>query len=121
MNIGPNIYGISNAVPDNCVVEQVSYNVRHGSRYPDSGAYAQWTTLFAKVNFSVDPIWKRMYAYNWQIQNATFTAMGEMAFLQDWQPVLTNSVAQLSQESTTGYKEAYDLGYQVRTRSASAF
>jgi hypothetical protein len=27
----------------------------------------------------------------------------------------------MSQESTTGYKEAYDLGYQVRTRSASAF
>jgi acid phosphatase len=52
MRIGPSIYGISNAVPDNCVVEQVSYNVRHGSRYPDSGAYAQWTTLYAKVGFS---------------------------------------------------------------------
>ncbi|KAH8768667.1 histidine phosphatase superfamily [Hyaloscypha sp. PMI_1271] len=95
---GPNIYGISNAVPDNCVVEQVAYNVRHGSRYPDAGAYAQWTALYAKI------------------QNATFTATGELAFLQDWQPVLTNSAAQMSQESTTGYKEAYDLGYQVRTR-----
>jgi acid phosphatase len=40
-----------------------------------------------------------------------------MAFLQDWKPVLTNSAAQIAQESTTGYKEAYDLGYQVRTRS----
>jgi hypothetical protein len=55
MKTGPNIYGISNAVPDNCVVEQVSYNVRHGSRYPDSGAYAQWTTLYAKVSFSQCP------------------------------------------------------------------
>ncbi len=50
MKIGPNIYGISNAVPDNCIVEQVAYNVRHGSRYPDPGAYAQWTTLYAKVD-----------------------------------------------------------------------
>ncbi|KAE9374395.1 phosphoglycerate mutase-like protein [Stipitochalara longipes BDJ] len=95
---GPNIYGISNTVPDNCVVEQVSYNVRHGSRYPDSGAYAQWTMLYAKI------------------QNATFTATGDMAFLKDWQPVLTNSAVQMSQESSTGYKEAYDLGYQLRTR-----
>ena len=58
MAIGPNIYGISNAVPDNCVVEQVSYNVRHGSRYPDSGAYAQWTTLYAKVFTLLSPRWK---------------------------------------------------------------
>lgn len=95
---GPNIYGISNVVPDNCIVEQVAYNVRHGSRYPDSGAYAQWTTLYAKI------------------QAAAFKATGSMAFLEDWEPVLTNPAAQMSQESTTGYKEAYDLGYQVRTR-----
>jgi hypothetical protein len=37
--------------------------------------------------------------------------------LEDWKPVLTNPAAQISQESTTGYKEAYDLGYQLRTRS----
>jgi hypothetical protein len=55
MELGPNIYGISNAVPDNCVVEQVAYNVRHGSRYPDAGAYAQWTALYAKVKFPLDP------------------------------------------------------------------
>jgi hypothetical protein len=55
MELGPNIYGISNAVPDNSVVEQVAYNVRHGSRYPDAGAYAQWTALYAKVKFSLDP------------------------------------------------------------------
>ena len=56
MKIGPNIYGISNVVPDNCIVEQVAYNVRHGSRYPDSGAYAQWTTLYAKVDFIETPL-----------------------------------------------------------------
>ena len=47
--IGPNINEIDNSVPEGCVVEQVAYNVRHGSRYPDSGAYAQWTALYAKV------------------------------------------------------------------------
>jgi hypothetical protein len=39
-----------------------------------------------------------------------------MAFLKDWEPVLTNSAMQISQESVTGYKEAYNLGYQLRTR-----
>ena len=40
---------ISNAVPEGCTVDQVAYVVRHGSRFPDSGAYAQWTALYAKV------------------------------------------------------------------------
>ncbi|KAF8859661.1 phosphoglycerate mutase-like protein, partial [Acephala macrosclerotiorum] len=95
---GPNINGISNSVPEGCTVEQVAYNVRHGSRYPDSGAYAQWTTLYAKI------------------QAANFTATGSMAFLKDWEPVLTNPTLQMSQESPTGFKEAYDLGYTLRTR-----
>ncbi|CAD6446869.1 cdbe87df-5a4d-46a6-865a-c115761b38db [Sclerotinia trifoliorum] len=95
---GPNVYGISNEVPDNCYVEQVAYNVRHGSRYPDSGAYAQWTALYA------------------EIQAANFTSTGSLAFLKSWKPVLTNPTLQIAQESPTGYKEAYDLGYQLRTR-----
>ncbi|APA14442.1 hypothetical protein SS1G_06333 [Sclerotinia sclerotiorum 1980 UF-70] len=95
---GPNVYGISNQVPDNCYVEQVAYNVRHGSRYPDSGAYAQWTALYA------------------EIQAANFTSTGSLAFLKSWEPVLTIPKLQIAQESPTGYKEAYDLGYQLRTR-----
>jgi hypothetical protein len=39
-----------------------------------------------------------------------------MAFLKDWKPVLTNPALEMSQESPTGYKEAYDLGYTLRTR-----
>lgn len=48
---GPNVYDISSDVPDGCVVDQVVIVSRHGSRYPDSGAYAQWTTLQADVRF----------------------------------------------------------------------
>lgn len=51
-----------------------------------------------------------------QIGNATFTAEGTLAFLKSWEPVLSNPTAQIAQESPTGYKEAYDLGYQLRTR-----
>lgn len=40
-----------------------------------------------------------------------------MAFFHTWKPVLTNPAAQIAQESTTGYKEAHDMGYQLRTRS----
>jgi acid phosphatase len=47
--VGPNVSGESNDVPEGCTVENVAYVVRHGSRYPDSGAYAEWTALYAKV------------------------------------------------------------------------
>jgi hypothetical protein len=46
---GPDVYGVGNEVPEGCVVEQVAYVSRHGSRYPDSGAYAQWAALYGKV------------------------------------------------------------------------
>lgn len=85
-------------MPENCYVDQVAYNVRHGSRYPDSGAYAEWTSLYA------------------EIQAANFTSTGSLAFLKSWKPVLTNPGLQIAQESPTGFKEAYDLGYQLRTR-----
>ena len=30
-------------------MDQVAYVIRHGSRYPDGGAYAQWVALYEKV------------------------------------------------------------------------
>lgn len=47
---GPDVNGISSDVPDGCTVEQAAYVVRHGSRYPDSSAYMEWTNLSAKVS-----------------------------------------------------------------------
>ena len=46
---GPNVNGVDNTLPENCYVDQVAYVVRHGSRYPDGGAYAQWVALHEKV------------------------------------------------------------------------
>lgn len=50
---GPDVNGVDNSVPDDCTVEQAAYVSRHGSRYPDTGAYAQWTALYDKVGFPV--------------------------------------------------------------------
>jgi hypothetical protein len=47
--VGPNVNGVSNEVPDGCTVDQVVYVSRHGSRYPDTGAYNQWVALYEKV------------------------------------------------------------------------
>ena len=47
--VGPEVQGISLDIPSNCVVDQAAYVVRHGSRYPDPGAYSGWQTLHAKV------------------------------------------------------------------------
>jgi hypothetical protein len=40
-------------VPDNCYVEQAVYAVRHGSRYPDSGAYNGWVAMQQRVSPSL--------------------------------------------------------------------
>ncbi|KAI1633550.1 histidine acid phosphatase [Biscogniauxia mediterranea] len=84
---GPNVYGISPEVPDNCYVDQAAYVSRHGSRYPDQGAYNGW--------FQAD----------------NYTARGSLSFLPTWQPVLTNPSQQIANENPTGAKEAYDYGY----------
>ncbi|CAG8959646.1 hypothetical protein HYFRA_00001549 [Hymenoscyphus fraxineus] len=95
---GPNVNNESNDTPQGCTVEQVAYVVRHGSRFPDQGAYNEWVALYNKI------------------QNSTFTASGSLEFLKTWKPVLTHPSLQIAQESPTGYKEAYDLGYRLRTR-----
>lgn len=50
--IGPNVNGISSAVPEGCSVDQAVYVVRHGSRYPDPGAYEEWQALHEAVCLS---------------------------------------------------------------------
>jgi acid phosphatase len=49
---GPDVYEIGDDIPENCYVQQVSYNVRHGSRYPDSGAYAGWVSMQERVGIA---------------------------------------------------------------------
>ncbi len=46
---GPNVNGIDSEVPENCYVEQAAYAVRHGSRYPDTGAYNGWVSMQQRV------------------------------------------------------------------------
>ena len=47
--IGPNANRISPGVPEGCSIDQAVYVVRHGSRYPDSGAYEEWQALHEAV------------------------------------------------------------------------
>ncbi|KAK7750663.1 hypothetical protein SLS62_007363 [Diatrype stigma] len=98
MYIGPNIFGISADPPENCYVEQAAYISRHGSRYPDQGAYDGWVSMYERF------------------QSANYTATGSLAFLSTWQPVLADPALQIAQENPTGAKEAYDFGYTLRTR-----
>lgn len=53
MGTGPNVNNESNDTPDGCTVEQVAYVVRHGSRYPDTGAYNEWVALHTKVSLQL--------------------------------------------------------------------
>lgn len=95
---GPNVYNISPDVPENCYVDQAAYISRHGSRYPDNGAYSGWVEM--QQRFSA----------------GGYTAKGGLSFLPNWRTVLTNPSIQIAMENPTGVKEAMDMGYQLRTR-----
>ena len=107
---------MDNTVPEHCTVEQVAYVSRHGSRFPDNGAYNEWVTLYNKV-FCCRSVTYVSIPNRHQIKAAgQFTASGDLEFLHTWRPVLTNPAAQIAQESPTGWKEAFDMGYKLRTR-----
>ncbi|KAG8627886.1 hypothetical protein KVT40_003759 [Elsinoe batatas] len=95
---GPNNNGISAEVPAQCTVDQAFYIIRHGSRYPDPGAYREWTDLYAKV------------------QSANYTARGDLAFIKSWKPVLEYPDQQIAMLSPGGYRELYTLGSDLRFR-----
>ncbi|KAJ5316526.1 hypothetical protein N7508_001034 [Penicillium antarcticum] len=99
---GPNVNGIKNEVPDRCSVRQAAYIVRHGSRFPDTGSYNSWVAIYDKIQLAMN--------------QTGFKARGSLDFISNWKPVLTNPSLQLAQESMTGWKEASDLGYQLRAR-----
>ncbi|KIW19119.1 hypothetical protein PV08_03411 [Exophiala spinifera] len=97
---GPNVNQISADTPAGCTVDMAAFISRHGSRYPDPGAYSDWQELY------------------WKIQNVTtpFEADEQLAFVKEWQPVFTHPQQQISQISPGGYKELYDMGVAYRWR-----
>ncbi|KAF2220450.1 histidine phosphatase superfamily [Elsinoe ampelina] len=97
---GPNNNAISAEVPAQCTVDQAFYVVRHGSRYPDPGAYREWTDLHAKAS----------------LQSANYTARGDLAFMKSWKPVLEYPDQQIAMLSPGGYRELYTLGSHLRFR-----
>jgi hypothetical protein len=50
---GPDVNDIPYEVPDGCYVDMAAFVSRHGSRYPDQGAYNGWVALSAKVPISI--------------------------------------------------------------------
>ncbi|KAJ5089430.1 phosphoglycerate mutase-like protein, partial [Penicillium argentinense] len=99
---GPNVNGVDNSVPEKCTVQQAAYVVRHGSRFPDPGSYNSWVGIQDKIQIAVN--------------GTGFDARGSLSFIKVWSPILTNPTLQIAQESMTGWKEASDLGYQLRAR-----
>jgi acid phosphatase len=96
---GPEVTGISSDIPSGCTVDQAAFFSRHGSRYPDRGAYNEWANLSSRID-----------AGQFTVRDS------KLAFLLTWKPVLTNPDQQIAQISTTGYKELYDMGCTYRLR-----
>ncbi|KAJ4314141.1 hypothetical protein N0V94_006600 [Neodidymelliopsis sp. IMI 364377] len=97
---GPEVTGISSEVPAGCTVELAAFFSRHGSRYPDTGAYNEWTDFYSRVQTA---------------SNLTVSDKS-LEFLKSWKPVLSNPSSQIAQISPTGYKELTDMGATWRLR-----
>ncbi|KAJ4334528.1 hypothetical protein N0V95_009139 [Ascochyta clinopodiicola] len=97
---GPEVTGISSEVPAGCKVELAAFFSRHGSRYPDNGAYNEWTDLYDRVQAA---------------SNLTVSDKS-LEFLKTWKPVLSDPSNQISQLSPTGYKELTEMGATWRLR-----
>jgi len=98
--------GISSDIPDGCKIDLVASLSRHGSRYPDTGAYNQWVDLYKRVQ-AAGPSLK--------------VTDSKLKFLQTWKPVLSYSERQIAQISTTGYKELASMGADWRLRYADLY
>ncbi|KAI9172358.1 putative inactive purple acid phosphatase [Paramyrothecium foliicola] len=92
------VTGISSEIPEGCVVDQAAYVLRHGSRYPDTGAHGGWVNMAQRF------------------KQSSYTATGPLAFVHNWDTPLERPDIQIAQLSRTGYKELHDLGYSLRTR-----
>ncbi|KAF8910892.1 phosphoglycerate mutase-like protein [Mucidula mucida] len=98
----PSQFGIDVETPENCVVDQAAYILRHGSRFPEPGSLSGWQTLYTKI------------------QNASFTAWGPLSFIGSWvvpvDDVDHQSPSSGAYLSGTGAREAFDLGVDLRKR-----
>jgi hypothetical protein len=77
---------------------------RHGSRYPDRGAYNEWTNLSSRI-----------HAGQFSVRDKSLN------FLSTWEPVLEYPDQQIAQISTTGYQELYDMGATYRHRYSELY
>jgi acid phosphatase len=102
---GPEITSIPSSTPANCKVDLVASFSRHGSRYPDQGAYNQWTDLSSRI----------------QKAGRLTIKDSKLSFISTWKPVLTDPAAQIAQISSTGYRELYDMGATYRLRYADLY
>lgn len=104
-NVGPEVTGISSEVPEGCHVDLAAFFSRHGSRYPDTGAYNEWLSLYTHVQSA---------------SNLTVSDKS-LEFLKTWKPVLSDPSNQIGQISTTGYKELIEMGATWRLRYADLY
>ncbi|KAF2030734.1 acid phosphatase-like protein [Setomelanomma holmii] len=102
---GEEVTGISSDVPSGCKVDMVASFSRHGSRYPDSGAYNEWADLYKRL----------------QAAGQFKVTDRKLDFLKTWKPVLSYPERQIAQVSPTGYKELHDMGSTWRLRYSDLY
>ncbi|KAI4675637.1 uncharacterized protein J4E88_007671 [Alternaria novae-zelandiae] len=97
---GEEVTGISSDIPTGCKVDLAAFFSRHGSRFPDRGAYNGWVEFANYIQAAGD---------------ITITDE-KLAFLKSWKPVLSDPDAQIANLSPTGWKELHEMGTMWRLR-----
>lgn len=72
--------------------------INPNSRYPEPGSFSGWQALFTKF------------------QNASYTASGPLSFIPTWIPPVDDQPHQPLYLTSTGARESFDLGVELRKR-----
>ncbi|CAE6467132.1 unnamed protein product [Rhizoctonia solani] len=114
---GPDISAASQEVPGGCVVDQVAIASRHGSRYPDPGAYSEWLALEAKTaiwdNIYLPPILKRLQKYVTGV-NLTTSDISIMPYLCGFETQITGKLSPFCDIFTESEFKQYEYRQDLR-------
>src|ERR1700683_1490475 len=106
-------------MPPGCAVAQAAYIVRHGAyvnvfytNRPTRSSFSFITRRYPEPGGSFDG-WESLFA---KFQNSSYTASGPLAFIPSWTPAVDVPNNEPLFLTTTGAREAFNLGVDLRQR-----
>lgn len=87
--------GISLDTPEGCSIDQISFIMRHGERYPDPGPLSEFEAIWGKL------------------EKCKGNYINELEFLNKWEPYVYSDSPFVAEESTAGPYAGLLTGYHA--------